>query len=122
MSLQQSLQHNMLGAGLRVNRAVSGVSVTYTRNGDSVALKAIPGRSEWDQMQDEHVIREFTTADWIFEWSDCGSTFGEPEPGDRVARDSEIWEVMSPGGQRAWRWVCPGGLQTWIRVHTKRVE
>ena len=118
-----TIQQRAIERGLKSNRSIAGVTVSYQREGAAaVELKAIPGSSPWDQVQDMTVVREMKSQDWIFElpaaWIAAGT---RPRAGDQIVRDdtSEIHEVMAPGGEQPWRYMGTSGR--WVRVFTKQV-
>ena len=45
--------------------------------------------------------------------------FGTPEPGDRIAAEGAIFEVMSLAGQVHWRWSDP--YRSTLRIHTREI-
>jgi len=57
--------------------------------------------------------------DFLVAAADFTPTFGEPRPGDQVAADGQVYEVMDLAGQGHWRWSDPH--RTTLRIHAKRV-
>ena len=43
----------------------------------------------------------------------------EPEPGDVIAADGRVFEVMNLGGEGCWRWSDP--YRQTFRIHTKEI-
>ena len=43
----------------------------------------------------------------------------EPEPGDEIVADGQVYEVMNLAGQGCWRWSDP--YRTTLRIHTREM-
>ena len=93
--------------------------VTYRRGETELLLNATFGRPD-REVEDQLGVRVgVTMTDFLVAATDFTPTFGEPEPGDQVAADGTVYEVLDLAGQGHWRWSDPHG--TTMRIHTKRV-
>ncbi len=79
-----------------------------------IALKATPGRTQFESGNDAGLIVDAETSDWVIVYADLGR---EPEPGDIIVWGARTYEVMPLGGEACWRY--SGVNRTSIRVHTK---
>lgn len=101
-------------------------TVTYIRGSDAIEINATVGRSEFEESDDYGQLLRHQSRDYLVLTEDLviGGAQTTPMPGD-VIQDEEgkatvNYEVMSPGGQPAWRYT-DGQHQT-LRIHTKLID
>jgi len=93
--------------------------VTYRRGETEAVLAATAGRTEYE-VEDDFGLRVAAQAmDFLVAAADFEPTFGEPEPGDRVVADGEVYEVLDLAGQGHWRWSDPH--RATLRIHAKQI-
>ncbi len=94
---------------------------TYRRGEDSCELAVQLGRSVFEMSDEAGGIIEFETRDYILSAVDLvlGGSATEPRPGDRIEEGGHVYEVLSPGSEKCWRW--SDGYYRTMRVHTKEV-
>lgn len=103
-------------------KQAAGVSVTYTRKGQSITVSAaILGRAVFSSNLDGGARIEFGDRDYLIAVDDL--TFGAPQLGDRITESVDgvacVFEVMTPAtGEPAWRYSDPG--RTLWRIHVKQ--
>ena len=104
-------------------KAAAGVSVTYSRPGQtSLTLTAWVGRVAF-RSQAKGVRIEFGDRDYLLKAADL--TYGTPRVGDRITETiggtSTIFEVQTPdNGEAAWPYSDPA--RSVYRLHCKRVK
>lgn len=101
------------------------VTVTYSRDSDSVELKATIGQTGFELQNEFGVAYTETARDYLITASLLildGDTV-EPAEGDLIVEtvggESRTFEVRAPDGGPAWRWSDPEAKQ--YRVHTQEV-
>jgi hypothetical protein len=110
----------------RMRGAHLASQVTYRRpavgeDGQAVelALNATSGQPD-REVEDQFGIRVGATmTDFLIAAADFEPTFGEPQAGDQVVADRQVYEVLDLAGQGHWRWSGPAGFT--MRIHTKRI-
>lgn len=90
--------------------------VVYRRGGESIELKAVPGRTVFRTTDDSGAYVRTETRDFIVP---AGSLAFEPEPGDEIVFSGMVYEVLAPGGESVWRW--SDRYRTALRIHTKEI-
>lgn len=94
-----------------------GATVTYTRSATSLSVIAVWGESTYVSVLDGAIQREHVDRDYMILAEYL--TIGEPEVGDRITDEGEVFEVIVPGnGKPAWEW---SDKNTVYRIHCKRV-
>lgn len=100
----------------------AGVTVTYTRAGESITIAAVVGRQEMAAV--DAGMTRLITPDRDYLISAAALTFGTPEYGDRIAEviggECVTYEVMDQMAGEPWRFSDPTRV-TW-RIHVKRVQ
>ena len=92
--------------------------VTYRRGEAELALSATFGRPD-REVEDQAGVRVGAAmTDFLVAAADFEPTFDEPEAGDQVVVDGQVYEVLDLAGQGHWRWSGPPGVT--MRIHTKR--
>ncbi|HOD84963.1 MAG: hypothetical protein BWX88_05182 [Planctomycetes bacterium ADurb.Bin126] len=105
-----------LGA-MRTSHASS--SVAY-RRGEVEATVNATWASTTCEVEDDFGLRvQAMVTDFLILAEDLLPLFGAPEPGDRIAADGKLYEVLSLGGQGHWRWSGPHNVS--MRIHAKEV-
>ena len=102
-------------------KVAGGVEITYTRQGRSIPLTAIIGRTAFASNLDGGARVQWGDRDYLIEVADL--TFGEPKLGDRITETIDdvevVFEVMTPStGEPAWRY--SDQTRTLWRLHVKR--
>lgn len=105
-------------------KALAGESVTYDRNGEAVALTAIPGDTQAEQDDGTALTIQTTVKDWLVDVVDLvlDSVAVEPERGDLIKQTigsaTHTFEVL-PFGESAYTFT--DRLNTRYRIHTKLI-
>ena len=121
---------DLLGQGSRWLGAMlkqhASSQVTYRRPAagqGGQALEAVLAASFGQpdrQVEDQAGVRiGATMTDFLIAAADLEPTFGEPEPGDQVVADGQVYEVLDLAGQGHWRWCGVPGVT--MRIHAKRI-
>lgn len=113
-------------AWLRGKRHAIGTATRTIRRGpNETDVLATPGQSRFDQTDDNGIVREIESRDWLIRTEDYAFD-GEattPELGDRivdtVAGVGWVYEVLNVQGEPAWRY-CDATRGS-LRVHTKYI-
>ena len=93
--------------------------VTYRRGETELAVSATFGRPDRD-VEDQFGVRVGATmTDFLIAAADFEPTFGEPETGDQIVADGQVYEVLDLAGQGHWRWSDPH--RATLRIHTKQI-
>ena len=97
------------------------VEIEYVREGTPLSIVAEVGRTLFTSNLVNAARVEWGDRDYLILVADL--TFGEPVEGDRITEeingDELTFEVVSPGGEPAWRYSDPH--RTRYRVHCKQV-
>ena len=93
--------------------------VTYRRGDQEAMFAATFGRTDYEVEDDTGVRVTGHVADFLVAAEDFVPVFGTPEPGDRIAAEGAIFEVMSLAGQVHWRWSDP--YRSTLRIHTREI-
>ena len=122
-----TLMVRALSLAARALPAAAGGPIQYDGEGDTVWMDAAFGRSEFQVESSDGMRLEYTDRDFIFP-ADRLILNGElatPKRGHRITiiktrGDTEVFEVLAPGGAQVYRLCDPEGYM--IRVHTKRLS
>lgn len=100
-------------------RDAHGVTVTYYRGGDSVSLLVLPGRTDMELEQTPGILTTTDSRDFMILASELilSASVTLPQRRDYIDWNSNRLEVMSPDGDRWFRYSDP--FQLILRVHTK---
>lgn len=100
-------------------RAARGVNVTYNRGVDSVALLVVPGRTSMELETTPGIITTVDSRDFLVLASELvlSAVTTLPERRDWIEYAGNRLEVMSPDGDRFYRYSDPYELI--LRIHTK---
>jgi hypothetical protein len=114
---------DLLGQGSRWLGAMlkqhASSQVTYRRGQTQAALAATSGQPD-RQVEDQFGVRVGATmTDFLVAAADLEPTFTEPQAGDQIVADGQVYEVLDLAGQGHWRWCGIPGVT--MRIHTKRV-
>ncbi len=101
-------------------RAHCSSPVTYRRGATELVINATIGRSEYEVEDDYGVRLMVQVADFLILAEEFTPTFTEPQVGDKIVSDSQVYEVMSLSGQGHYRWSDP--YHTTLRIHSKEVH
>jgi len=100
----------------------TGPSVTYRRLSDSVSLRAAIGRTRWEATDENGVVYNIQTRDFIVREGDLVLSGAKilPQRGDQIiettATDQLTYTVSAPAGQQPWSYT--DSSRTRIRIHT----
>ncbi len=116
---------DMLRAGLQTLHAWRDAhlaqAVIYRRGAEVWHLRATPGRTQYEVVQEDGLQVTGETVDFIVRAVDLVG--GDPQPGDIIEMERggtiAVFEVMDLGGQGHYRPGDPYGVS--IRIHTKQV-
>jgi len=110
----------ILAAAHRAAAAVHGVACTYTRGAASVELTALRGQTRFEAEDEEGVVTQFVSADFLVLAADLALNGAETAPmkGDRILCDDKTYEVLRLGGEQCFA-ADPTGTR--LRIHTKQV-
>ncbi len=107
--------------------AFAGKDVVYTRAGYNCPWRAIQGRTDFEQTDNNGVLISFQSADWIGQASSLVDEMGTrivPTRGDRIYRYNDeitfVYEVLNLGSTPCYRYSDPERFC--IRVHTKLID
>jgi hypothetical protein len=95
-----------------------GIAATYTRGDTVLSITVVPARTQWEVTNELSPAIFSDSSDFFVKESELTS-LGEPQNGDRIAYDGDVFDVMSlQGGDHPWQWADPANRSTY-RVHTK---
>lgn len=100
--------------------------VTYQRDDAEAELPATIGRSFYEQDDGEGIVTRSQVRDFLIDTADLLlSPIGSlPKRGDWILESEDgttfTYEVMSLGGEPAWRYCDPFRLK--LRIHTKLID
>ena len=99
--------------------SAAGVTIDYTTvsDGSVYSLTAVPGSTATEADFGDGIIRQDRLHDFIVNVRDLGF---EPEPGDTIAYDSRLYEVMQANGLKHFSEVGP--YKQMYRIHTRQVS
>ena len=103
----------------------AGLQVTYVRDGDETELVAVPGRTEFEQVDEYGIVHRIEARDFLIRTADLtlGGVATLPRAGDRIRAIiggvAGEYEVLAPGNEPPWRYSDP--LNQMLRIHTKQV-
>lgn len=107
---------NQLLAKMLIDHASSPVTVT---NGDwTITANATQGVSQWTSQNDDGVVIQFESGDFIVRASEL--IHGLPETGWVINDGERNYEVLSINGAQPYRFSDNDRLL--VRIHTKEIE
>ena len=86
----------------------------YRRGAEARRVKAVVGRTVFRSMTEYGAWVRTETRDFIIP---AGQLDLEPQTGDEIVYQGDVYEVLAPNGEPVWRWSDP--QQTALRIHTK---
>jgi hypothetical protein len=94
-------------------------TVTYQSGGQQVRLAATVGSTTFEIANDYGVVERWESRDYLIRASDLvvGGAVAQPQRGDTITDAGEVYEVMAPGKEDAYRPSDHYGLT--LRIHTK---
>ena len=98
-------------------KASAGSAVTYQRGGDTAAVTATIGRSQFEATNQSGVIEVWESRDFLIPLADL--PFGEPQRGDLVIEGELSYEVSAPRGVPVAHY---DAFRSMARVHTKLTD
>ena len=90
--------------------------VEYRRGVQVIAVQATFGRTQVELADESGLTVQSVIWDFLILADDLGL---EPEPGDEIVADGQIYEVMNLAGQGCWRWSDP--YRQTYRIHTRDI-
>ncbi|MCI0364940.1 MAG: hypothetical protein L0219_13765 [Phycisphaerales bacterium] len=100
-------------------------AVVYQRSGENVELPATIGRTVFEQADEFGIIHKLESRDFLLLRTDLVLSGVQtlPKAGDRVrdpdGDDTQVYEVMAPGGEPPFRYSDP--YRKTLRIHTKHI-
>ena len=116
-----SLFSDALSSGFSAIQDVAGEPIVYAFGSSSIAITAVVGQTEFEDVQSDGEIRTLVkSVDFLIKPSDLrfGDDPVEPAKGAKITWRSQEFVLMPGLDTHAWRW--SDGLQTHYRVHTVR--
>lgn len=98
-------------------KASAGSDVTYQRGGDTAAVTATIGRSQFEAANQSGVIEVWESRDFLIPYADL--PYGEPQRGDLVIEGELTYEVSAPRGIPVAHY---DAFRSMARVHTKLTD
>jgi hypothetical protein len=114
------LRKAIAGAMKSVQR-LGGECVLYTcgKAGETADIKAILGKTQFDNMDEDNNLIRWESIDFIIQvcdfWNDR-----EPQRGDTIVYDNQVYAVMPDDGLPCFAYMDPTHVM--YRIHTKRIE
>ena len=90
--------------------------VTYRRDVTELPVNATYGCTQVEVADESGLTVQSAISDFLILADELGL---EPEPGDEIVADSQVYEVMNLGGEGCWRWSDP--YRTTLRIHTREM-
>ena len=108
-----------ISAGITAVFRAAAVSVIITRGTSTADADAVPGTSAREDADENGVTVRYEYSDFLVYAMEYAfdSVEVEPQPGDTITVDSDVYEVVPFGPDTCWNWHDPDG--TVRRVHTK---
>ncbi len=111
----------MLERAIRVLRRVQAENVAimaeYTpAAGAAREVCAVMGRTSFRAADESGIWTRVEMRDFIVPSSQLDA---EPEPGDEIAWNGRVYQVLAPAGEPAWVW--SDTFNTAYRIHTKHI-
>lgn len=104
----------------RLNTAAGGAAV-YVRASFRIRVPVVLGQTVFsDEQADLDSYADIKSVDFLIAPSDLklGNDLLEPQRGDRIEYDGEIFDLMAGTGGSAWSW--SDSRKTFYRLHTIR--
>ena len=92
------------------------IPVKYVRGNDELEISASQGRTNFRIEDSYGQLIRYQSCDFLI--SAALLPF-EPEAGDQIILNGDVFEVMAPASEPCWRWINPH--RTTYRIHTKQV-
>jgi len=111
---------NLLRAGsawleqMRVAHCSS--QVVYRRGDTDTAVNATYGETRYEQLDVQGFPIESRAWDFLVAASELGF---EPQAGDQIIADGQVYELLPVGGDGVWRWSDP--FRQTYRIHTRQI-
>ena len=96
--------------------------VIYRRGGESVAIRATVGRTQFTREDPHGVVLETEARDYLIRADDLvlDGDRSMPERGDQIEDQGFTYEVLPLGSEPPWRYSDP--YRQTLRVHTKQID
>ena len=108
----------MIKTGMDALRAAQidalATDAVYRRGADERSVKAVLGRTVFRSQNDYGAWVRTESRDFIVTAEQLDI---EPQAGDEIVYQGDVYEVLAPNGEPVWRWSDP--QQTALRIHTK---
>lgn len=122
-----SVMDELVAVGFDVAMQMAGASIDYIRGENTLsALDAIPSEERYEVADEEGVVQEIHSRDYLLTIDDLviGGAAIEPRAGDRIVEtvngQTLTFEVFPVDRERCFRYRDHGRQS--IRIHTKRVS
>lgn len=115
------LLNTAIATGLKAYAQAGGVTITYRRAAEELAITAVRGRTTIEELTPATSTRA-DLADWIIEdYADLLTTFTEPQRGDRIEDPNGVlFEVHAMDDEHCFDWV--GNARQAIRIHSVEID
>ena len=108
----------MIETGMDALRAAQidalATDAVYRRGADERSVKAVLGRTVFRSQNDYGAWVRTESRDFIVTAEQLDI---EPQAGDEIVYQGDVYEGLAPSGEPVWRWSDP--QQTALRIHTK---
>lgn len=89
--------------------------VVYRRGASDTTVNASYGATKYEQVDAGGVAIESRVWDFLI----AADEISEPQAGDRIIADGQIYELLPLGGDGVWRWSDP--FRQVYRIHTRQI-
>jgi hypothetical protein len=94
--------------------------ITYSRGAVTLELKATRGTSQFESQDVDGAIHRMDTQDFLIteDLAKFRARFDEPKDNDLIFDGTQSFKVLSPGGEKPYRY--SGQHRTVLRIHCKQ--
>lgn len=111
---------NAFAAMFATIKQLNGQTVTFVSGTSSANVTAVVGASTFPIEESNGLLTNLETRDYLIASTALAS---QPKVGDTIKEAvgavADVYQVISPGGEKAWRWSSP--QRNVYRIHTKFV-
>ena len=93
--------------------------IEYRRPPESTVVSATYGKTDVELADESGLTIRSYVWDFLVLASDLQPRGWVPEPGDIIAADGQLFEVMNLAGEGCWRWSDPYRMT--YRIHTREI-
>lgn len=98
---------------------VAGEEITYYRGSDFVKLRAVEGRSQFQSVDPNGAVVDFSTTDFLIASSDLvlNDVVTTPVDGDYIMKDTATYRIRRQGSAQAYSY--SDAAHERMRIHTQ---